>query len=112
MEMLLDWIVGGCLIVGGFFVFIGGVGAIRMPDLYTRMHATSLTDTLGCTLILVGLMIEAGFGLVSLKLAAVLVFLLFTSPTSAYALANAASVAGHKPLLAGDDGLTTEEPSS
>ena len=80
------------------FVFVGGVGAIRMPDLFTRMHATSVTDTLGRMLIIGGLMLQAGFELVTLKLAAILVFLLLTSPVSGYALANSALLSGHRPL--------------
>lgn len=92
--LLLDiasWIL---LISGGVFVFIGGLGALRMPDFYTRMHAASITDTAGTILILVGLMLQAGVGLPLFKLFAILVFLLFTGPTAAYALVNAARLAG------------------
>lgn len=102
LATALDVLVATMLAGGGFFVFVGGVGAIRMPDLYTRLHATSLTDTLGSILILTALMLHAGLSLVTLKLGAVLLFLLLTSPTAAYALANAALLAGHRPALATD----------
>ena len=46
-----------------------------MPDLYTRMHAASVTDTLGAGLLLLGFMLQAGLSLVLLKL--VFLFLLF-----------------------------------
>ncbi|MEM9302455.1 MAG: monovalent cation/H(+) antiporter subunit G [Pseudomonadota bacterium] len=103
MAPLLDVISWVMLVGGAAFVFIGGVGAIRMPDLYTRMHATSLTDTLGSLLILGGLMVQAGFSLMTLKLIAVTLFLLFTNPVSAYALANAALLSGLEPKLADDE---------
>ena len=95
---VLDWISTAMLVTGGFFVLVGGIGAIRMPDLYTRMHASSLTDTMGSMLILGGLMIQAGWSMLALKIAVVAGFLLFTSPVAAYALANAALTAGHRPM--------------
>jgi len=85
------------LIAGGVFVFIGGVGALRMPDFYMRMHAASLTDTLGTILVLLGIALQAGLSLAAIKLAAIMVFLLLTSPTAAYALANAARLSGLAP---------------
>ena len=93
---LLSWIL---LVAGGFFVMVGGIGVLRLPDLYSRMHAAGVTDTLGAALILIGLMAQAGFTLISVKLLAILLFLWFTSPTSSYALANSALFGGLKPLL-------------
>ena len=69
-----------------------------MPDLYTRMHAASVTDSLGAILVLSGVMLQAGLTLATLKLAAILLFLLLTSPTASNALASAALIAGTKPL--------------
>jgi multicomponent Na+:H+ antiporter subunit G len=45
---------------GRFFCLIGGIGLLRMPDFYTRMHAASVTETLGAGLMLLGLMLHAG----------------------------------------------------
>ncbi len=84
---MLSWVM---LLVGGGFVLVGGIGVIRLPDLYTRMHAASLTDTLGTMLILGGIMLQAGLTLASIKLAVIVLFLLLTGPTATYALANAA----------------------
>ena len=61
MDILLDIASTVLLVTGGFFVFVGGFGVMRMPELYTRMHAASLTDTGGAALILVGLMLQGGF---------------------------------------------------
>ena len=107
---LLDVMTALLLAGGGFFVFVGGIGAIRMPDLFTRMHAASLTDTLCSSLILVGLMLQAGFSLITLKLIAILVFLVFTSPVSGYALANAATLAGLLPKGTGLDSKASVDP--
>jgi len=84
---LLSW---ALLLGGSFFVIVGGIGSLRMPDLYTRMHAASVTDSMAPILILSGLMLQAGLSLYSVKLAAILVFLLLTGPTASNALASTA----------------------
>ena len=91
---ILSWIM---LSAGGLFVFIGGLGALRMPNLYTRMHAASLTDTIAAVLIIGGVMLQAGATLATIKLAAILLFLLLTSPTASNALASAAILSGLQP---------------
>lgn len=91
---LASWLL---LIAGGVFVFTGGLGALRMPDFYTRMHAASLTDTLGTILIISGVILQAGLSLATVKLVAIMAFLLLTGPTAAYALANAARLGGLRP---------------
>ena len=100
MAMLIDILSWVLLTLGGVFVFIGGLGALRMPDLYTRMHAASLTDTAGAVFVIVGIMLQAGFTLATVKLAMILLFLLLTSPTATNALASAAMLAGLRPSLA------------
>lgn len=97
MTVVLDVISWALLSLGGFFVFTGGLGALRFPDVYTRMHAAGLTDTMGTILVLAGLALQSGWTLPTVKLAAILVFLLLTSPTAAYALANAALLSGVRP---------------
>ncbi len=94
---VLSWI---CLLGGGLFAAIGGLGLLRMPDLFTRMHAAGITDTLGAGLVLGGLALQVGLTLVSVKLMMILGFLLITSPTSTHALAKAALTRG-VPMLSG-----------
>lgn len=101
--MVLEWLSWILLGLGGFFVLVGGIGVLRMPDLYTRMHAVSVTETLGTILVLLGLMVMAGWSLASFKLFAILLFLLFTAPVSSYALANTAMLGGTKPVLDGEN---------
>jgi len=100
MAIVLDALSWVLLALGGLFVFVGGVGALRMPNFYTRMHAASLTDSMGSILILTGIMLQAGISLATVKLLAILVFLLFTGPTATYALANSALLSGLKPEIA------------
>jgi multicomponent Na+:H+ antiporter subunit G len=84
---LLSWL---ALLGGVFFLIAGGVGLIRLPDFYTRMHGAGITDTLGAALILLGLMFQGGFTQITIKLILILIFLWFTSPTATHALAKAA----------------------
>ncbi len=79
-----------CLLVGSFLVLSGGVGLIRFPDFYSRMHAVGVTDTLAATMILVGLMLQLPETLVLLKLLLILLLTVFISPVASHALANAA----------------------
>ncbi len=96
----IQWAVSSGLIAAGvFFVFVGAVGVLRLPDFYTRLHAAGVTDTLGAELILMGLMVHAGWSLDTLKLGLIGLFLFLTSPTSTHAVANAAYTAGLKPLV-------------
>ena len=98
MAALIDTLSWVLLTLGGLSVLIGGIGALRMPDLYTRMHAASVTDSMGAILVLLGIMLQAGWSLATIKLIAILIFLLLTSPTSSYALASAALLAGTRPF--------------
>ncbi len=112
MEILIDMASWALLVSGGAFCIIGGLGLLRLPDVYARMHAAGITDTLGAGLLLAGLMLQGGLSLVSVKLFLILVFLLFTSPTSTYALANAAYRRGLAPQLGGGTSADKDGDSS
>ena len=92
----LSWILIGA---GSFFVVVGATGIVRMPDVFTRMHAAGILDTVGAGLMLIGMMFAAGLTLVSLKLLIILAIILFTSPVATHALAQAAMHAGLEPVL-------------
>ena len=94
---ILSWI---CLAAGGAFCVVGALGLVRMPDFYTRMHAAGVTDTAGAGLMLLGMILQAGFSLVAVKLLMIGLLILFTSPTATHALAKAALARGLQPLLA------------
>ena len=111
MSLVVD-LVSALLIAGGaFFSLVGGIGLLRMPDFYTRMHAASVTETLGAGLMLAGLMVHAGLTLVAVKLAMIGLLILFASPTASHVLAKAALRSGLNPLLGSAD-QTSEVSSS
>jgi|GEM_PF-180110 len=92
--------VGSALaLTGAVFSAAGSIGVLRFPDFYTRMHSASVTDTLGATLVLFGLMLIGGWSLVSFKLLCIWIFFMFTSPTASNAAANGAMKAGLEPFL-------------
>ncbi len=93
-------VTGGSLAtLGALLAILGGVGVLRFPDVYTRIHAASITDTAGASLMILGLAIIGGFTMVTLKLAIVWACLMATSPVAAHALANAAFSSGHSPWI-------------
>ena len=111
MSTLID-LVGALLIAGGaFFSLVGAIGLLRMPDFYTRMHAASVTETLGAGLMLAGLMVHAGLTLVAVKLAMIGLLILFASPTASHVLAKAALRSGLKPRLGKADEASEVSPS-
>jgi multicomponent Na+:H+ antiporter subunit G len=97
------------ILAGSFFTLVGAIGLVRMPDVYTRMHAASVTDTLGAGFLFAGLMLQVGFGLIALKLLLILVLFFFIGPVATHALAQAALHAGVQPFLAEDRTHRLEE---
>lgn len=95
--MIADVVSWVLLVAGGLVGIAGGIGLHRFPDFFARMHATGVTDTGCASLILFGLMVQAGLSLVTVKLALTLVFLLVTGPTATHALARAALHGGLRP---------------
>ncbi len=100
--MAIDIITWILLIAGAAFVVTGGIGLVRLPDIFTRLHPVGMTDTMGAGLILLGLMLQSGFSFVTVKLVLILAFLLFTTPTATHALAHAALLSGRKPWVKKD----------
>ena len=77
MTLVLDLASWTLLAAGGLFCVVGAVGLIRMPDFYTRVHAASVTDTLGVGFLIFGMGLQAGFSLVLLKLLFLLLLFVF-----------------------------------
>jgi len=113
MEMVLFVLSWVSIIAGGVFCIIGAFGMLKMPDVFTRLHAASLIDTLGIGLIFLGLAFQAGFTLVLAKLAMVLVFVFFTSPTGTHALCRAILSDGMQPeTIDGSRAVLVDEPET
>ena len=90
MPSILGLVAGACLLGGAAFLVIGAIGLVRLPDFFTRIHATGVIDTMGAGLALIGLIILAGWTLPAVKLVLILGFMLLTGPTATHALAKAA----------------------
>lgn len=98
MELFFEICSGFFLFVGSFLILSGGIGLLRFPDFYTRMHAAGVTETLATSMILIGLMLQMPDALVVVKLVFILLFTLLISPTAGHALAKAAYHRKHKPV--------------
>jgi multicomponent Na+:H+ antiporter subunit G len=85
------------LLVGSLFSLIAGIGMLRLPDLYTRMHAASKAGAVGAGLILLAVAIISLQGPVALRAILGILFLLLTTPVAAHLLARAAYRAGLRP---------------
>lgn len=107
MEHLMPFVVDGlswlALASGGLFILIGAIGLHRLPDFWARLHAAGVIDTAGAGLMIVGLMLQAGLSLVTLKLALIGVSVFITSPTATHAIAQAAFAAGLRPAALARD---------
>lgn len=97
-----DLIIATLLILGCFFAVTGGIGVLRMPDIYTRIHPAGKSDTMAQMLILSGLIVHDGFTLVSVKLLMIILFLFITTPTATHAVAKASHLSGLQPWLKKD----------
>jgi multicomponent Na+:H+ antiporter subunit G len=92
------------LVVSGiFFMFVGSMGVVRLPDFYSRTHAVSKSDTLGILLVITGLIIFEGFNINSIKLTFIVLFVALSNPVGTHALARAAYNRGVRPFLNGRD---------
>ncbi|MDE2678633.1 MAG: monovalent cation/H(+) antiporter subunit G [Gemmatimonadetes bacterium] len=116
MEMAVTALTWVLLMAGAFFLLTGALGMVRLPDVFTRMHAAGMTDTMGAGLILAGLLVHtlAGGGdlaAVPVRLLLILGFLWFTSPIATHATAKAALSGGVRPFTLAGEGSGAREPA-
>lgn len=90
MELVIELISALLLLFGSFLCISGGIGLLRFPDFFSRMHAAGVTDTLATAMIILGLMLIDSDWIVDIKLLFILLMTLFLSPTASHALAHAA----------------------
>ena len=111
MGQVVDLLSWAALLGGGFFYVVGAIGLNRMPDIFTRMHAVSVSETLGVGLLTLGMLMQAGPTLVAVKLIMIVVVMWVTGAVATHALARAALHDGEKPLLADAGGaLVATDP--
>ncbi|MEO9782078.1 MAG: monovalent cation/H(+) antiporter subunit G [Sedimentitalea sp.] len=97
MDMIVNILSWIFIVSGSFFMIVGAIGVLRLPDFWTRLHGMSISDSAGVILLILGMAMQAGLTLITVKLFIILAFLFITGPTATHAVANAALVSGLKP---------------
>ena len=100
ITSVLQYLAAGLMVIGALFSLLSAVGVLRLPDLYTRMHAASKAGAVGAGLVLLSLAVSSGDSPVILRAILGILFLLLTAPVSALLLARAAYRTGHRPASA------------
>ncbi len=99
MNELLTYLGMLLMLIGGIFLFLGGLGIFRMPDTYNRLQAGTKATTLGgmSVILSVGLLEPAWF----VKTLVLVIFIALSNPISSHALARANYKRGNRPYLKG-----------
>lgn len=92
--MIIEWLTAFLLLAGSIFMLIAALGVLRMPDLLTRMHATTKAGVLGAGLTMVAVALHFGTEPVIAKAVAVIAFLILTAPVAAHAIGRAGHFVG------------------
>ena len=112
MTVVLELVSGLFLLLGGILCVTGGIGLLRMPDFFARVHASGVTETLAAPLLLIGLALQMEWSLDLAKVAMILILILATNPTATHAMAKATLHGGQRPLEFDKDKSTGGEGSS
>ena len=98
MDLVLDIITSICFFVGSLSIIIGACGLIKLPDVFSRIHAAGMIDTGGTAFFLIGMILQAGWSLITFKLILIGIFIFFTSPVTSHVTANLARQKNLMPL--------------
>ncbi len=91
MSLILEILVSIFLLIGAFFMLVGGIGMVRLPDLFMRLHAPTKSSTLGLGSFLIAAMIfSAMYGRFGFAEVLITLFAFITAPVSANLMAQAA----------------------
>ena len=93
----MTWLAVALILLGLFFLVVGSIGMLRLPDVFARAHALSLTDSLGAFFVLIGLAIYEGFNGNFLKIMVVLALIYLLNPVISHATIRAAYRSGARP---------------
>ena len=96
-DFTIREILAALFILGGSVFFIGSaIGMLRLPDFYSRIHASGNSETLGCMLSFIGLIIYEGLTITALKMALVFTIVFLANPIGSYILSKAGYKSGHR----------------
>lgn len=94
---MIDVIAAALVFLGSAMTVAAGIGVVRLPDVFTRMHAATKVGTLGSGLIMAGAALHFGDPAVVLRCILVVFFLLLTAPIGAHMIGRAALSLGIEP---------------
>ena len=98
MDLVLDIMTSICFFVGSLSIILGACGLIKLPDVFSRIHAAGMIDTGGTAFFLLGMILQAGWSLITFKLILIGIFIFFTSPVTSHVTANLARQKNLMPL--------------
>lgn len=109
MSIVTELLSDLCLLLGGLLCLTGGVGMLRMPNFFTRLHASGVIESLAAPLLILGIMLDTGWSLDSAKLVLLIMIMMVANPTITHALCRAAAHGGVKPKKTKIDRTTEKE---
>ena len=99
MALLIELFSYLFILIGSILILVGSIGLLRLPDVFSRIHAVGMIDTAGIGFVIFGLLLHSGFSNTSIKLIIMGAILFFTSPISGHAVAISAKQNNLKPIL-------------
>ena len=87
---IFQYVAGGFLVVGACFSLLAALGLLRLPDIFTRLHAATKAGTVGAGFVLLAVAFGSLDVSVALRALGGIAFIVLTSPIAAHLLARAA----------------------
>lgn len=97
MDLFTDLLTGLFFSLGSLSIIIGACGLIKLPDVFSRIHAAGMIDTGGTAFFVLGMIMQSGWSLITVKLLLIGIFIFFTSPVTSHVTANLAREKGMVP---------------
>lgn len=94
MTSLIVWISVALILTGSFFVGIAAIGLLRLPDLYTRMHAAAKAGAFGGSLILIATALLFGSSIIAFKVLLIILFFYASTPVAGHMIGRAGYLTG------------------
>ena len=91
---MIEWLARGFVLAGATLALLAGIGVLRMPDVFTRMQASTKASTLGLGCLLVALAIRFPETAIIVRASAIAAFMMLTTAVAAHVIARAAARSG------------------
>ncbi len=91
---MIELIIGFLMVLGSLFMLLAAVGILRLPDLPTRMHASTKAGAMGAIFIMTAVVLHFSTGIVFARALAIVLFIILTAPIAAHVIARAGYFVG------------------